>query len=142
MLIGFTTRDHSLARITKRQLTSVGFDMSLSAPKEKKAFMKADNCILYEDGVLYTSGTHKGETLFAFLKEADLYPTAMVFINDKRHNIEQVEETCKQRGVPFVGLRYNFLDEKVKAFDPKVAKVQRDSFFNIISDEEALKKIN
>jgi hypothetical protein len=141
MLIGFTTRDHSLARITQRQLKSLGFYMGVSAPKQTQVFIKDDNCIFYQEGVLYTSGTHKGQALFTFLKMSNVYPKAIVFINDRRQNLEQVEETCIQKGVPFVGLRYNFLDKKAKVYNPEIAQVQRDSFFNILSDEQAFLKI-
>ena len=44
----------------------------------------------------------------------------------------------KEKQIPFIGLRYGFIDEKVKNFDPKAAEIQYKRFVNILSNKEAL----
>lgn len=136
ILIGFTTRDYTLSRCTKLQLNSVGIDLSKTAPVKEETHFMNGNGIIFKDGVLFTAGTDKGVTLFKFLELIDFHPKKIVFINDKRQNIGEVEVACEQRNIPFVGLRYNYLDDEVRAYDHELATKQFNYLMNIPSDEE------
>jgi len=48
-----------------------------------------------------------------------------------------VNGSLASRHIPFVGIRYGYLDEKVKAFDPNIAAIQFEYLHKIISDEDA-----
>jgi hypothetical protein len=65
-----------------------------------------------------------------------------LFINDKHEHIQQVEKTCQEKGISFIGLRYGYLDDQVEAFSPQIASIQMDYFnnFQLMSDVEAGKK--
>jgi hypothetical protein len=93
--------------------------------------------VLFHRGILFTSGTHKGMAMAKFLSQIGHMPKSIVFINDKRQNIEEVEVIAEKYGVPFIGLRYGYVDEKVNNFNEDVANLQFQHFGRIISDEEA-----
>lgn len=61
----------------------------------------------------------------------------MIFINDKYANIKEVADICYENNIPFLGLRYGFLDEKIAKFNLDIAEIQRFNFGNLLSDEEA-----
>jgi len=134
MLIGFTTRGLSLSRCTTMQLSTLGFDLSKTAPSKEELFFDNGQGVIFRKGVLFTAGTHKGKALFKFLDMLHVNPSKVVFINDKHQNLAEVEETCLERNMPFTGLRYGFLDEWVNSFNPKVADAQLKSFLDIPSD--------
>lgn len=139
MCIGFTTRGLTLSHCALSQLNSIGIDFTLSAPVKHDLLFLTSQSIIFRHGVLFTAGTHKGTTLIEFLNQMNFTPTKVVFINDKHKDLTQVEEGCNRLGIPFIGLRYNYLDEEVAAFDPEIAKLQGDKFFNIMSNEQALR---
>ena len=60
-----------------------------------------------------------------------------VFINDKLTHLLPVEETCQERQVPFIGLRYSATDCKVSSFRPEIAQIQLEFYGKILSDEAA-----
>ncbi|MCH9617499.1 MAG: hypothetical protein SP4CHLAM5_09270 [Chlamydiia bacterium] len=136
-LIGFTTRGMALSRATTRQLNSIGIDFSHTAPTKDDLFFKNTQSIIFRQGVLFTAGTHKGNTLCTFLEKLNIKPSKIVFINDKETHLRQVEESCKEMGIAFIGLRYNYLDEEVAGFNPKIADKQFERFCKIMSDDEA-----
>ncbi len=141
MCIGFTTRGLSLSHCAVSQLNSIGIDFTTTAPMKHDLLFLTSQSIIFRHGVLFTAGTHKGTALVEFLNQMNFTPKKIVFINDKHKDLAQVEEGCNTLGIPFIGLRYNYLDKVVAAFDPEIAKIQGDKFFNILSDAEALSMI-
>lgn len=51
------------------------------------------------------------------MAKTKLNPQAVVFVNDKQKPLEEMEEACAQKKIAFIGLRYGFLDRKVKKVD-------------------------
>lgn len=140
-IIGLTTRGLGLATRTVHQLKSVDIDLSITAPSREDIFLMASHGILFRKGILFTSGTHKGEALKKLLEALHYNPEKIVFVNDKLSHIKPVEEECQRREIPFVGLRYGRLDTKVKSFRKDIADVQFRHFSHILSDMEAEKLI-
>lgn len=137
-VMGMTTRGLSLATRTIHQLCTLGIDLSKHAPtKEEMPFYNANKVILYRKGIFFTSGTHKGKALKQFLEKINFMPSKVVFVNDKRGHLRQVEETMEKENIPFVGLRYGYLDQKVKNFREDIANIQFESFKKILSDVDA-----
>ena len=66
----------------------------------------------------------------------------MLFINDKASHLKEVERACEQAKIPFIGLRYGFLDEKVKRFSHEIAAIQWEHFGKLLSDEETATILN
>jgi len=145
-VIGLTTRGASLATRTTQQLDTLGIDLTLSAPtREEKVFLNPHE-VIYKHGALFTSGTHKGKALFKFLDMIkDQFPLeeidGIVFINDKRTHLDQIRETCEEKGIPFIGLRYGYSDKRVASFDEEIAQIQFEHFGQLISDDEARREL-
>jgi Protein of unknown function (DUF2608) len=143
LAMGLTTRDHNLSLAALKQLNSLNIDFSKMAPEDKNHYF--DNGILFKKGVLFCKGINKGEALRQFLKRINMMPKSIVFIDDKRKSLQQVEKVCKRLKIDFCGLRYGYLDEKVKNFNNNLADIQYENFKKnvanqLILDAKELKK--
>lgn len=138
MIIGLTTRGFQLDECTVHQLKSVSVNLALNAPTQDHVyFQNPKKGVLFSDGILFTQATNKGKALKRFMDELNIKPKNIVFINDKATHLHDVEDMCENEGIPFIGLRYGYLDEKVKSFHKGIAKVQYHNFGNLITDQEA-----
>jgi len=135
-VMALTTRGSNVADATCRQLASLGIDMRETAPHPDNFTLTAMPEVLWQSGVLFTKGVHKGKAFLAFLEQSGFRPERVLFINDRGSHLCQLEEGCKELGIPFVGLRYAAADEKVKNYRPEIAEVQLQQF-QILSDEAA-----
>lgn len=130
-VIAVTFRTIQLHELTAQQLHGVGIDFSTSM-LAKKTFVLNDgeSCIRFEQGVLFCNGTDKGLAVAQFLDQLQLTPRIIVCVDDKEHHIRSVAKVVQQRGCSFVGLRYSFLDNKVKNFkldSGSIALLEHDS---------------
>lgn len=139
VLMGLTTRGMSMALRTIEQLKTLQVDLSKTAPVQEEILFNLERGVLFRHGILFTAGTSKGEAFYSFFK--DHFPKRVVFIDDKEKYLRDVEKFCDRMQIPFVGLRYSFLDEKVKSFSPEVAALQWEHFGSLISDDEAVKAL-
>ncbi|MCP5469997.1 MAG: DUF2608 domain-containing protein [Chlamydiales bacterium] len=141
-VMGLTTRGLALAMRTVQQLRSVGIDLAVSAPTSEEIPLLNPHAILFRRGILFTAGTHKGKGLQKLFNELNFHPKRILFINDKRGNLRQLEEGVDEMNIPFIGLRYGFLDHKVRHFRSDIADLQFKDFQAIISDDDAAKILN
>ncbi|MCC5831983.1 MAG: DUF2608 domain-containing protein [Chlamydiales bacterium] len=124
-VMGFTTQGLALAARTSQQLNEAGIDLTRSAPSCRDIYLiVGEQGVLFRNGILFTSGTHKGEALFSFLDRIGYMPKHIIFINDKASHLRPVEEAAQERGVEFIGLRYAYSDPKKAAFDKQIASYQ------------------
>lgn len=145
MVMGLTTQDMSLVHITPRQLLSLGIDLSRTSPSDHDCYLVASHKLLNNQGVLlrhgilFTSGTKKGESLLNILNHLSLKPKHVVFINDKLTHLKDVEEDLERNGIKFTGLRYGIGDSRVANFRADIADIQwtHSTFGKILSDDEA-----
>lgn len=138
-MMGLTTRGLGLATRTIEQLQTVSIDLYVNSPCSDDHYFMNGQGILFRKGILFTAGTDKGKTLSKFLALIDVQPKRIVFINDKATHIAEVERMASEQGIPFLGLRYGFTDEKVNHFNKAIADIQFGAFGHIISDEAAEK---
>lgn len=138
-VIGLTTRGLALATRTLYQLKKIEIDLSKTAITQEDVPLLNPHAILFRKGILFTAGTDKGEALMKLFKKLQYTPEKIVFINDMKAHLVQVEKHCKTKGIPFVGLRYGYLDEKVEKFRPDIAEYQFNCFSKILSDQEAVR---
>ncbi len=136
--ICLTSRGLALASRTIQLLKEAGFDLSKNSITDSEIhFMCQNEGILFRKGILFTAGRDKGESLKKLLQACDFVPERVLFVDDKQNQLLSVERFCEEAHIPFVGLRYGFLDEKVANFDEEVAEIQWAHFGKILSDEEA-----
>ncbi len=137
-LMGLSTRGFEVSAQTLNHLDALGVFLKSAFPyKNEHVFMNEDKGVLYKNGILFTSGTHKGSALFTFLEHAKFLPSHIVFINDKGDQLQEVAQVCSDKKVSFVGLRYGYLDGKVEAYNHSVAIKQFEHFGKILSDDHA-----
>ncbi len=141
-IIGLTTRGLGMSTRTIHQLESVEVNLELTAPSKEEFHFMNERGVLYRDGVLFTANTHKGEALRKYLQTIGYTPKSIMFINDKYSHIVPVEEFCDGANIPFVGLRYSHVDEKVKNFPHQIALVQFYNFGHILSDDAAARIVS
>jgi len=144
-VLGLTTQGIALATRTSQQLKTCGINLRQNAPGEGDLFLSImKHGVLYRNGILFTSGQHKGEAFFALCDAINLTPKRIVFVNDKASHLENIEETAIERNIPFVGLRYAYSDARKAAYDPEIAELQfkNSSFDRILSDREAQYLLN
>lgn len=138
--MGLTTQGLALATRTSIQLKEQKIDLKTASPfAEDVYFLNDHHGVLYRNGILFTSGSHKGKALFTFCEKIGLSPQKIVFINDKTTHLSEIEIEAEKRGVEFIGLRYSYSDAKKAKFSPELAHIQftHSSFDKILSDEEA-----
>ena len=69
-----------------------------------------------------------------------IHPHQMIFVDDRRQNVDNMEAAFQGSPVPATIFRYGAADSRVKAFNPAVADREWSVFANegrLLSDEEA-----
>jgi hypothetical protein len=127
-VIALTSRGLDFRLQTFRELRRNDFSFSYSAIGPAggydEPFMPIENgrLSLYEDGVFFTAGQHKGQMLFALLeKTTTTLPAVIVMVDDKQKNLDAVKDTFSALNVPVHAWRYTGEDGNVQAFDPEEA---------------------
>ena len=67
-------------------------------------------------------------------------PKTIIFINDKASHLKEIEVAAEEKGIPFIGLRYGYSDERKALFQAEIADHQfmHSSYHELLSDEEVL----
>lgn len=127
-------------------LKSLSLDFSLSAPlstvrRLDKAAQREDETPQYIKGVLFCGGSqNKDWALKAVLDGSkEKKWDKIIFIDDKESNVRAVQKTVEQLGIDYVGIRYGYLDEKVRQFqldqqtkDWALASLRKELQLNIV----------
>lgn len=139
-VMGLTTQGLALATRSTMQLKANNIDLTLAAPiKEDHYISPKGHGVLYRNGILFTSGTSKGEAFSILCERSGFWPKRIVFINDKATHLADLEEMAEKLGIEFIGLRYAFSDARKAAFRKEIAEFQfaQSTFGHLISDDEA-----
>lgn len=137
--MGLTTQGLALATRTVEQLKSLNIDLSKSCPSKEDCYFINEHGVLFRHGILFTSGTPKGQALLTLLEKVGYTPEHILFINDKATHLKDVEQAVEAAKLTFTGLRYSYSDKRVSEFRPEIAEVQwkHSSFDRLLSDKEA-----
>lgn len=139
-ILGLTTRGAGLATRTIEMLKMVNVDFTKSTPvKDTRVVFLNPEVVIYKGGVLFTSGTLKGEALFKLIPNIKELYSKVVFINDKATHLADVEKKCEKEGVVFLGLRYCAADQRKKRHNQAAAKVQFDAMSHVLNNAKAEK---
>ncbi len=114
-LLGFTMRSIILAPCTVERLAENDIRLETQIP-DKGFMINGTNPVMVYHDIIFCQGQKNSITLFAVLDGYGIKPTSIVMIDDKKSYLVSVEKECEKRGIPFIGLRYGYLDEKVAAF--------------------------
>jgi len=116
-MIALTNRPLATAETTSIQLKQLGIDFS-NHPFEPKTcqFDSFKRPALFRDGIITGNSNNKGLLLKEFLNCVGFKPCKLIFIDDSKDFVRDVEEKLKEISINVVALRYGFLDEKVNSF--------------------------
>jgi FMN phosphatase YigB (HAD superfamily) len=138
-MIGLTKREPRMSERTLKQLAPLHIDFSRTAKiKEELVFDELQGTTLKQGIIFVGPGIEKGPALMAYLKQLNKQPKKIVVIDDKMSHIQNIANVLEPLEITFIGIRYGGADEKVRAFNPKIADLQWEHFQKILSDEQAL----
>ncbi len=142
-VMGLTTQSLTLSSRTVNQLLTLNIDLSKNPPWPHDYYFINKVGVLYYQGILFTSGTRKGQALLKLLDHISYTPSHIIFINDKETHLQDVEEAVLAKGIAFTGLRYSYRDAEIASFNPEIAAIQwqQSSFDHLLSDEEAQQRV-
>ena len=126
-----TARSLYLGERTLIQLSKINLKMFPLTEAEK--VLTLTHTSLFKSGVLFSGLNDKGETLIAYLDAIGVRPEKIIFVDDKYSNLKSVELAIFNRQIPFVGLHYTYLQEKVDNYNPAEADSQLEAFLRLHS---------
>jgi hypothetical protein len=142
VIMGLTHRQPSVASATIRQVNSLEIDFKETAPSKENFSIPAATPALYTDGILFVGDYNKKGTVFLpFLSIIQKLPKKIVFIDDKRKNVEELEQALAENfpnEIQYVGIHYTAYEHVKPVYDRKIAEFQAKFLDKIISNEEAL----
>jgi hypothetical protein len=117
-LFCFTAREWALHEETVGDLLEVGVDMRKKPIYNGKIVVKPSGGLYgygYEDGILmlirgkkFSHATQKGRILLDFLKKIGKDPKHVIFIDNRKDNVDDVLCSLKKSGIKTTGIWYKF----------------------------------
>ena len=77
----------------------------------------------YQHGIIFSGNNDKGKMLVTFFDKFNYHPKKVIFIDDKLNYLISVDRALSARNIPFVGIRYSAMDQRVKEFNPAAVMV-------------------
>lgn len=137
-----TSRGPEFQNFTQRELERNGYKAAVTAPGPQGGFasrflpytvqnpeqscLKAEELAawglkdakpsVYEDGVFYTSGQHKGAMLRSILCKVRKNYAAIVFVDDTEKHVDRVLKAYEAYNVNVISMRYGAMDPQVRQF--------------------------
>lgn len=137
----YSTEIQGIDTLTDTQLQQAGYSFQDSIlPSEWQNLDPA----IYGNGVLYTSPIKKGVFLKNLLESTGYRPAKIVFIDDKRDQLESVEKAAEELGIPYIGFWYTRADKEHQNFNENITMVQWTELQSrglIFSDEQTLQMV-
>lgn len=121
--VAFTTRSLPIVERTIEQLAQAGIQLNPPSSFGKElSFTVNEKPALYKDNIIFCNNNDKGKTLTNLFKEFNYHPELVVFVDDKLGHLLTVQSECLSHNIRFVGVRYGYLDDRVKSFNPQQAE--------------------
>ena len=137
-IMGLTHRQPSVADSTIKQVNSLGFDFSITAPSKDCFSVPTTTPTLYSQGILFVGDYNKKIDIFEpFLSTIKKSPKKIVFIDDKRKNVEELE-TLSRFGIEYIGVHYTAIEHARPIYSREIAEFQYKFLDQIMSNEAAI----
>lgn len=135
-----TSRDGQLSEATLSQLKSLGLSFNQDLFENQRLEINAQEHQELLGGVIFCAGgRNKGMCLEKVFEHLDWKPKHIVFIDDVRDYLANVEKMAEKHDITFTGLRYGYADVRPQSHNDKVAQKQLELYQNPLrSDEEAI----
>ncbi len=138
VVMGLTLRQPSIAKSTLDQVASLGFDFAKTAPSKDSFPISATHPSLYLQGILFVSDYNKKSDLFlSFLSLIQKRPKKVILIDDKRKNVEELEQVLPKIGIDYIGIHYTAINHAAPVYSRDLAKYQYKFLSKIMSNEAA-----
>lgn len=93
---------------------------------------------LYLQGILFVGDYNKkGDVFIPFLSLINQSPKKIVFIDDKRKNVEELEQALAGSGIEYIGVYYTAIDNVKPVYSKEIADFQYKFLNTIMSNEAA-----
>lgn len=139
VMMGLTHRQPSLVESTLRQLRSLEWTFQPTAPFKDSLVVPSSTPTMYQEGVLFTGEYNKkGEIFVRFLSLIRQKPKKILFVDDKRSHVEDVEKAVVAQGILYLGVHYRATEHVAKVYDPVIAEFQKKFLTQIMSNEAAM----
>lgn len=122
--IGLTAQGAQLEHQTTKELKRLGVNFHNTITTKNFIDLELGTATHYNCGILFSEGRPKGRVLQRFFDLTHYKPQKIIFIDDKLHNLENVQKYAKHHGIEFIGIHYTRLSKKVEQFDTDKAKDQ------------------
>lgn len=112
VVMAITHRQPRGVHIALRQIQEVGCDFRKNPPGKESFSLHFPYPTLYQDGVLFVHDMNpKGPVFSSFCEKIGKKPKKIVFFDDKRKNVESLEESLSVAGVEYLGIHYTAIYE-------------------------------
>lgn len=137
-IMGLTHRQPSVVDSTVRQVHSLDFDFTTSAPFQGTLIVPARTPTEYYHGILFVGEYNRKIDVFEpFLKMIHKTPKKVVFIDNRRKNVDELE-SLSQQGIEYLGVHYTAINFAPCVYNPDVAAFQYKYLHQILSNADAL----
>lgn len=137
-IMGLTHRQPSVADSTANHVSSLGFNFLSTAPSKECFSIPAKTPTLFYQGILFVGDYNKKIDVFdPFLKKINQKPKKIVFVDDKRKNVEELEALAEQ-GIEYIGIHYTAIQYAKPVYDREIAEYQAKFLDKVMSNEAAL----
>lgn len=133
--LGLTARDGTLSELTFDQLKSVKLDEIFSL-RLKLEEIQGSYPLSYNKGAVFCGFNKKDAALKMFIEQTHFVPKKIVFVDDQKSHVEELEDLAHRLGFDYVGMHYTASGDHT--FDPKIADIQEKHLPKLISNKEAL----
>lgn len=136
-VMGLTHRFPVLAQSSVREVNSLGFDFTKTAPSVR--FQTSENNkSLYYKGILFTHGNqNKGDLFWNFLSFSKTKPRKIIFFDDSKRNVEELEKALTANHIDCLGIYYTAIQKAKKVYDRDLAEIQYKFLDKVLSNEAA-----
>lgn len=116
-IIALTSRSLPFVECTLKQFKSINIDLNKPPYNKKDISFFIKFPARFINGILFCSNNDKGETLQVLFKKLKIKtPSKIVYVDDKEKYLNQIQKFADEIKIPFVGIRYSFMDNEVKSF--------------------------
>jgi FMN phosphatase YigB (HAD superfamily) len=111
------------------ELTQVGIDFSQAFPHHPYLVFPALAVVessppVFKQGILFSAYVPKGEVLRAFLKHMKWKPTHILFVDDRKKQIDSVEAVMQEEGIEVTSFYYQAVKHMPRELDEKLGEFQ------------------
>jgi hypothetical protein len=133
-----------------KELKKIGYNFDKSWDKINTKFFETLKSTVelkrvpaFKQGIIFSCGVTKSTTLKAFLNYVKLNPKKIIFIDDKRKNVNSIEQFAKKNKIEFLGFEYTKVaNTTLDPLNITMAKLQFDTLekkHKWLSDKDAIK---